>query len=164
MTLADEGWALVSTGTRDGYTWQLWCDTRRPAIADLAEPEPWPQDGEFLSLTFEVADGDGLHMSTSSYGMRDSQKVGHFTAWKSGFKRFVGVRFDEDLEGVTIETTRREITVNGADHGAYAGLRFHVFPLDDGEDLVAITGGETRIEPRLAVAAGEVVGSGYTPY
>lgn len=151
MTFAEDGWVPVTpTSSRAGYTWRMWCDTRRPIVADFAEPEPWPADGEYLSVGLEAAHSDGRHMSTAAFSLRDrdEKKVIPSMSWHTGFPWFVEVRFAEDLPGIAIETDRRLIAVDAQDLEPHYGLRFFATPLDDGESFLAVIGGGTRYECR----------------
>lgn len=149
MMFAEDGWTPVTPiGSYDGYTWQMWCDTRRPAVADRAES--WPQNCEYLSVGLEASHIGGRHMFTAEVGVRDrdEKRVVASLSRHTDFPWFVEVRFAEDLPGIAIETDRRLMAVDARDLEPHDGLRFFATPLDEGETFLAVTGGGVRYPPR----------------
>ncbi|WP_216903706.1 hypothetical protein [Nocardia alni] len=136
----DEGWKPVTAVCSQGeFTWRLWCDARRPSAADVMG---WPDDGDFLATFIEASNGVGKLMSGGIGGMREpGERVRYFTSRDDGFPRFVGVRFAQSVDDVVIETTSRHIQVDADEMETHYGMKFFVTPLEEGEELVAVTGG-----------------------
>jgi hypothetical protein len=160
MTLQDEGWEPVTAlGSRGKYTWRVWCDPRRPPEADVMD---WPKDRDYLATFIEAVDDAGRQLTGGIGGIREpGERVRYWTATRDGFLTFVGVRFAEDLPRIVIETTRRIVEVDAASAESYYGMRFYAMPLDEGEDLVAVAGGNFRTEHVLV--AGIPAETGYFP-
>ncbi len=164
MTLLDEGWRPVTPiGSQGEYTWRLWCDARRPVEADLMG---WPDDGDFLATFIEASDGGGKSMCGGIGGrMREpDERVGFFHSRQDGFPSFVGVRFVEDVDDVVIETTARHIAIEAGPLETHYGMKFFVTPLDEGEKLVAVTGGGTRQAHHSVDWLPEEPKTGYFPF
>lgn len=146
-TLAHEGWTPVTPAQTYGeYTWQMFADIERPSFADVV-PKPWPVDADYLNVFIEAVDRAGHSMGNGTYGLREeSEPLYYSLSSKEGFPRFAEVRFIEDLAGVTVETDRRTIAIEAADIEPHYGMRFWAMPLEDGENLVAVTSRGIRLE------------------
>jgi hypothetical protein len=77
-----------------------------------------------------------------------------------GFPTFVGVRFPADFPSIDIETTHRVVTVESEQTEAHFGMRYYAMPLEDDEELFAVTGGGER---KRHIPA-PVIGSGETGF
>jgi|GEM_PF-3957523 len=122
----------------------------------------WPKDGDFLASFLEVVDGEGRLDSSGIGGMREpGERVRYWASMRTGFPTFVGVRFADGLPRIVLETTRRSVEVDAASTESHYGMRFYAMPLDEGEDLVAINGGDVRLIHRSV--AGIPMETGYYP-
>ncbi|MEV6071326.1 hypothetical protein AB0L82_32670 [Nocardia sp. NPDC052001] len=138
MTLREDGWESVTPAGSEGeYTWRLWCDTRRPAHADVMG---WQGD-DFLATFIEATNGATGATMSGGLGSRPRhahEQLAWFTATEPGFPTFIGIQIAEGVSDVAIETSRRRIESQVAE--SYFGYRFFATPLREGEDLLAVTG------------------------
>ncbi|WP_067680813.1 hypothetical protein [Nocardia miyunensis] len=141
-TLADEGWTPVTAERYEsGYAWRVWCDPNNP---DWTYIEARNEAGRV------VAGGIG--------GQREPDEGVRFWVSKDdGFPTFVGVRFPAEFPSIEIETTHRALTVEAEQTQDHFGMRYYAMPLEDDEELFAVTGGgeRERYIPALVVGSGE---------
>jgi hypothetical protein len=128
-TLAEAGWTPVSPEqSKGGYTWRVWCNPDHPE---------W---------TYIEAHNEAGRRFSGGIGGQDVPDEGlRFWVGKDdGFPTFVGVKFDQTYPNISIETTHREIAVTTDHTEAHFGKRYYAMVLEEGEELLAVTGGGVR--------------------